>query len=439
MKAKRKLTYRTIEAMRPAEAGARYDVWDTEVPGLLVRVTSNAARTFMLSARFPGSKWATRRAIGSYPDTTLERAREKARAWRQIIRDGNDPAVAEEEARQAALRRQANTFAVIAEEFIAHSHRAGQRQAGRVERVFRKVFIPAWGQRPVTSISSLDVRSVIDPYVKAGKQARAHNLLELVTRFFNWAIEGDAHGLDKSPCDRLRPKKIIGKKRKRKRVLTDEELRAFWIATGRMAYPNRHYLRLLLLTLQREIELAKAERPEVDLDRAPRPAREGPVWVVPGARMKMDDEHVVPLSPLAVELFREIPTFTNGSALFTTTHGKKPINGFSKLKRDVDALMLEALKELAAERGEDTSKVELRPWVFHDLRRTGRTHLSALPIPDMVRERVIAHKPSALHQTYDLWDYIDEKRYALDLWAARLMSIVEPKGSNVIELALARG
>jgi integrase len=439
MTAKRRLTYRTLEAMKPAAKGKRYDVSDAEVPGLLVRVTESGVRTFVLSARFPGSKWSTRRALGIYPDLTLEKAREKAREWRQMIRTGIDPAVAEEEARQTVLRRQANTFAIVAEEFIAHCHRAGQRQAAKVERAFRKVFIPAWSMRPLTAITPLDVRSVIDPYVKAGKQARAHNLLELVTRFFNWAMEGDAYGLDRSPCDRMRPKKIIGKRRKRKRVLTEEELRAFWVATGRMEYPNKQYLRLLLLTIQREMEVAKATRPEIDLDRPPRPTREGPVWIVPPERMKMDDPHIVPLSPIAVELFREVPIFTKGDHLFTTTFGKKAINGFSKLKLDLDALMLEALKEAATARGEDPSKVELRHWVFHDLRRTGRTHLSALPIPDVVRERVIAHKPSTLHQHYDLWDYIDEKRHALELWAARLLSIVEPKGSNVIDLAAARG
>jgi integrase len=386
--------------------------------------------------------------LGTFPDLTLEKAREKARAWRQLIRDGIDPALAEEDARQAALRRQANTFAIVAEEFIGHCHRAGQRQAAKVERTFRSVFIPAWGTRPITAITSHDVRAIIDAKAKAGKRARAHNLLELITRFFNWVLEGDAYGFDRSPCDRMRPKKVIGKRAKRKRVLTDEELRAFWVATGKMAYPNRQFLRLLLVTIQRKSEVAEALRPELDLERpllSPRKdgTREGPVWIIAAERMKGADAeaepHAVPLAPLAVDLFREIPTFTKGDALFTTTFGKKPINGFSKLKGDLDALMLEALKEAAAERGEDPSRIELRHWVFHDLRRTGRTHLSALPIPDVVRERVIAHKPSTLHQHYDLWEYLDEKRHALELWAARLLAIVEPKGGNVIELAAARG
>jgi len=437
MTAKRRLTFRTLDTMKPAAAGKRYDVADAEVSGLLVRVTENGVRTFMLSARFPGSKWSTRRALGVFPDLTLEKAREKARTWRQLIRDGIDPAVAEEEARQAALRRQANTFALVAEEFIDHCRRAGQRKAAQVERDFRNVFIPAWGSRPITSMTSLDIRSIIDPKVKAGQRARAHNLLELITRFFNWVIEGDAYGLDKSPCDRLRPKKIIGQRAKRKRVLTDAELRAFWKATGKLAYPNKQFLRLLLVTIQRKSEVAEAVRSELDLDRPK--DQGGPAWVIPAERMKSDDAHAVPMSPLAVGLFREIPIFGKGDALFTTTFGRKPISGFSRLKSDLDELMLQALREEAAERGEDHKRIQLTPWVLHDLRRTGRTHLSALPIADVVRERVIAHKPSTLHQHYDLFDYFEEKRHALELWAARLLSIVEPKVGNVIELAAVRG
>lgn len=66
MTEKRRLTYRTLEAMKPAAAGKRYDISDAEVPGLLVRVTKNGVRTFVLSARYPGSKWSTRRALGTW-------------------------------------------------------------------------------------------------------------------------------------------------------------------------------------------------------------------------------------------------------------------------------------------------------------------------------------------------------------------------------------
>jgi hypothetical protein len=66
-------------------------------------------------------------------------------------------------------------------------------------------------------------------------------------------------------------------------------------------------------------------------------------------------------------------------------------------------------------------------WKFHDLRWTMRTHLSALPVQDVVRELVIAHAKQGLHKVYDLHAYRDEKLGCLTLWEARLRGIVAPK------------
>jgi len=57
-----------------------------------------------------------------------------------------------------------------------------------------------------------------------------------------------------------------------------------------------------------------------------------------------------------------------------------------------------------------------------------------LPIPEMVRELVIAHAKPGLHKVYDQFAYLEEKRQALELWAARLRSIVESAPANVVQL-----
>jgi len=73
------------------------------------------------------------------------------------------------------------------------------------------------------------------------------------------------------------------------------------------------------------------------------------------------------------------------------------------------------------------------PFTLHDIRRTMRTHLSALPVTDLVKELVIAHAQPRLHKVYDQHAYLDEKRHALELWAARLRGIVAP-GAKVVPL-----
>jgi len=70
------------------------------------------------------------------------------------------------------------------------------------------------------------------------------------------------------------------------------------------------------------------------------------------------------------------------------------------------------------------------------LRRTFRTGLSALAVPegDLVRELIIGHRQPGVHSVYDVHSYLDEKRVALELWAARVRDIVSEPQQNVVPL-----
>ena len=145
-------------------------------------------------------------------------------------------------------------------------------------------------------------------------------------------------------------------------------------------------------------------------------------WTIPAARMKADVPHVVPLSDAAVDVLQSLPRFRRGDYLFSTTFGETPVNGFSKAKLRLDRLM-------AAELGAVPS-----PFVLHDVRRSVRTRLSALPISTDVAELVIAHARPGLRRVYDLYSFENEKRDCLGMWASRLRSIVEPAPDNVVSL-----
>ena len=66
------------------------------------------------------------------------------------------------------------------------------------------------------------------------------------------------------------------------------------------------------------------------------------------------------------------------------------------------------------------------PWVIHDIRRTVRTRLASLRVPDMVAEMVIGHGRKGLQRVYDQHGYEAEMREALELWAGRLRVILTP-------------
>jgi Arm DNA-binding domain len=224
---RRNLTDRKVKSLRRdlnlEDKLGHYDTWDALTPGLGIRTSKTGRRTFVLMARYPGSRNPTRRALGVYGELTLEQAREKARRWLELIRKGIDPAAAEEEARQAALRLQANIFAAVAEDYLRlqvvgpDPEHPRQRKAADAVRDFRRVFITLWGERPITSISRHDVLTLIEgvrdhgtaatlsAYRKGGKAdskpapGQARSLLSLLKTFFVWAIERGTYGLEGSP------------------------------------------------------------------------------------------------------------------------------------------------------------------------------------------------------------------------------------------------
>jgi integrase len=409
---KKALNDRTLKTIKPAKPGRRDMYMDSLVPGFGVRVTDKGNKTFVLVARYPGSSNPTRRSLGDVGALSLADARTKARKWIEMLGRGIDPATEAERELLAQQRKRANTFAAMAEDFIA-TKLPTERKGREVELDIRREFIPAWGGRPLEEITPLDVRAVI--LAAKGRPYQAHNLLGEIKRMFGWAIDQHVYGIDRSPCDRLKATALLGEKVFRTRILSDSEIRAFWQATEKLGYPYGPLFRLLLLTGQRRSEVGEAKWTEFDLAKK--------AWSIPPARMKFANAHVVPLSDDAIAILQSLPRFEGGDYLFSSDGGKTTVKGYGRAKIALDKTL---------------GRIE--PWVLHDLRRTMRTGLSQFPtITDLVRELVIGHTKPGLHRVYDQHAYLKEKRDALDAWAAHVRSIIAPPPSDkVVTLAKAR-
>jgi integrase len=424
--AKRNLTDRLLKSLKPK--GKRYDVMDSVVAGLGIRVSDNR-KTFILIARFPGSNNPTRRTLGEYDVLSLEEAREKAREWRKLIKKGIDPAAEKQ-------RKRENSFRAAAEQFISYVQRQKLRTAPVMEQRLRRTFIEQWGGRPITEITADDVKRVIRKSVEEGAKYQAFHHFALIRRLFNWAIGTDDYGIQFNPCDRLNSGDLIGERHARDRILSDDELRALWRATERLGYPYGPLYRLLTLTGLRIGEACGAHWSEFDIKR-----RE---WTIPATRMKKvkggAKAFMVPLTDKIIEVLNALPRFHSGEFLFSHSHGKRPLkpNQFSDVKERLDAIMLKELEQIAVESEKDANRVTLPAFVNHDIRRTVRTHLSALRIGEEVREAVLAHVRPGIKGVYDQHQYFDEKREALTLWNARLRSIVEQTPANVVDLRAAQ-
>jgi integrase len=374
------LTDRRLKTLRGSDD--YYDVWDAAVPGFGVRVAPSGRKTFVLMTRFgAGKKNPTRRAIGTYGVTTLADARGRAREWLELISEGKDP---------ATQTRNGGSFKAAAEAFLELKVKHERQAATSAHKI--KALIARWGDRPLASITPADVRNLLREY--HDRQAMAHALFATTRRLFAWAIHQGDWGIEHSPTDQLKAQALIGPRKIRERVLSDSELRSLWHAD--LGYPMQPLLRLMLLTGQRKSEVANAQWNEFDLDKR--------LWVIPSERMKAGAAHAVPLSAGVLDLLRSLPRLERGDYVFSFTFGATPANSFQRAKARLGATT----------------------FVFHDIRRTVRTRLSAIPnVSDLVRELVIGHSKPGLHKVYDLYSYLDEKRYVLDEWNQRLQQIVE--------------
>jgi integrase len=408
------LTDRSLQALRPALDG-RTVVWDALLPGLAVRVGRKGKRAFYAVKRRAGQAQVSWVMLGHYPVMTLAEAREKAREALAALIDGEDPASlaeAKRRAREEAERqRRAGTFAAVAEDFIrrhAMTRRSGKETAGLI----RRELVPAWGERPIGEITRRDVIALVEAIMdrggdkpapgtrrKSGGPYAARHALSALRKLCNWAVGRDL--IAASPCDRVKAAELHGSPAKRDRVLSDVEIRRVWRAACATGYPYGPLIKTLMLTGQRRDEIAAARWSEVDLDRA--------VLELPAGRVKVDDRHVVPLTPAVLDILEALPRFAAGDYLFSGQAGDRPFSGFSKAKRRLNDLI-----------------GDIESFTLHDLRRTARTKLSELGVTPFVAELVIGHRQQGVSAIYDLYRYHNEKRAALLKWEAKLLSIVAP-------------
>lgn len=298
-------------------------------------------------------------------------------------------------------------FATVVGEFMKREVRPKNRAHDLVEGIFRNHVLPTWGERKIQSITRRDIVELTDALVDKGQPYAANRTFAHVRRLFNWAISRGI--VDASPCAGM---KLPGAEVSRDRVLSDGEIRFFWLATAKIEEPFKGFFRTLLLTLLRRDEVAGMREAEID----------GQVWTIPGYRTKNSRPNAVPIVDQVGDVLQAVPKI-EGGFVFSTT-GAAPISGFSRAKARLDRLMLELMQK---EAGDETDDVVLAPWRIHDLRRTAATGLAKLGTPPHVIEAVLNHRSgqvSGVAAVYNRFEYGEEKRQALDAWAKHLAKVV---------------
>jgi integrase len=425
---RRRLTELSIEKLKPPEKG-RLEIFDDVVPSLALRVTVTGAKSFVVRTRIKGRPEPIRLTLGDAVAMDLRSARQEASDLLRICRAGDDPRAIIRAKADEAVRRHRNTFRAVTEQFIG-AHFSKLRSGSHAESAIRRYLIPEWHSRTISSITPADVGQLIQKLLDDGSPHTARRILAHAKNLFQWAADPVREYVKVDPTANISAKTFKIVTSPRQTVLSPEHLRLIWKAAGEMDGPFGQCVRLLMLSGQRRDEIARLSWPELD--------QRDKVLGIPADRMKAKRPHEIPLStPMDTMLADLREDRGTGEYIFSTTDGAKPISGYSKAKAELDRRIAEIREQEAAENGQEPPKDALPAWRLHDLRRTVRTGLGALPaVPHDIRELVIAHVPPALVRTYDVHAYREEKRQALELWAQRLKQIVDPPDAKADVVSL---
>ena len=427
---KLKLTQAAVDRLKPPASG-RVEVWDLTLPAFGLRVAAprpggEARKTWQVMYRVNGK--LVRETLGTLAAIPkVESARDLARASMEKAQRGIHP-VEERERAEAAARaaaaaeaaRQQDTLGAVIDRYLLNYAKKRMRPdyfAETKRTLERDVKASSLGARPIREITRREIREVIEAIVARGAPSHANHVLMYLRVMLNWAMANDL--IERNPCDGL---KMPAPTVERDRALNDEEVRLFWLGCDKIGWPFGPLFKLLLLTAQRRDEVAEAQWSEFNLEKA--------VWVLPRHRVKNDKAHVVALSPAAVEILAALPRIRNNGWLLTST-GETPVSGFGRARERLAAAMLDRLKKELVEAGKVTEAAErtIEPFTLHDLRRTAATGMAGLGVAHHVVDRILNHtagKISGVARIYNRHEYADERKAALDAWAAHIARLVEP-------------
>jgi integrase len=379
------LTKKRIERLRH-HPGRHRDTGAGSIKGLYLLVRNPNAVSWLLRYQVgpKGDAKESWMGLGSLSEFTLEEVRVRAKAARQLLRDGHDP-IEHRRATRDAARKEAKeniTFKEAAEKFLALYGDRWRSNKHRLqwERSVKRYAYPLLGGRPCRAIETALINEALAP-IWTKTPVTAARVRDRIQKVLKWVKDGMP-----LPARSGSQVKHYGSMPYSELPLFLPELRA----GRRMTSSSALALEFLILTASRTNETLAATWDEIKLDEA--------VWIIPGERMKMGKEHRVPLSGRALQLLRSLPVEQGNPYLFV---GRRVGKGLSPMA------MLELLRGI-------------RPGVVtHGFRSTFRTWAAECTnFAREVCEAALAHKiPDKVEATYQRGDLFEKRRRLMDAWA----------------------
>ncbi|MGO9039310.1 MAG: tyrosine-type recombinase/integrase [Steroidobacteraceae bacterium] len=297
----------TVTEINKAKPGKHFDGG-----GLFLLVKPTGSKLWRFKYRFNGIEKLL--ALGSYPEVPLAEARSRHSDARALL--SKEPPIDPGAERAAAKVATGNTFAAVAEDYLnTQADRLAPRTLSKARWQLREFLNPHIGETPIDQVTAPKLLAALRRIEARGLTETPHKTMELAGRVFMYGI---ASGL----CERniAADLKLALKPRPTEHLaaITDpakvgELLRAIESYEGQPA--TRAALRLLPHIFLRQGELRDGRWSEVDFEAA--------VWRIPGERMKMGREHLVPLSDQALAILKDLKKITGGGELIFPAIGPK--------------------------------------------------------------------------------------------------------------------
>ncbi|MDO3377062.1 tyrosine-type recombinase/integrase [Geoalkalibacter halelectricus] len=362
--------------------------------GLYLLVTPAGGKGWRFKYRFDGKEKLL--SFGSYPEISLSEARQRREEARQQVARGMDPSELRKAHRTASAECAANSFEVVAREWIGKQRNVWTpANISVVTRSLETNVFPWIGKRGITDLKAPELLKVLRRMEERGVLETAHRVRTICGQVFRYAI---ATGRAERDIAADLRGALSPPKKKHLPAITDptkvaEFLRAMDCYEGSLIVKSA--LRLAPLVFLRPGELRKAEWTEIDLNEAE--------WNIPAEKMKMKQPHLVPLSKQAVEILREIHPLTGGGRyVFPCTRSvTRPMS---------DMALSAAIRRLGYGQGEMTP---------HGFRAMARTILDEVLQfrPDFIEHQLAHAVRDPNGRAYNRTSHLAERRKMMQTWA----------------------
>jgi integrase len=351
--------------------------------------------------------------LGNYPDLSLKDARLAAATNAKIRRDGLDPLIAKQQAKQTQLVAVDDLFS---DWQIGNEKRL--KYPGIPARVYRKDIAPEIGKHPIAEVTPRHIQMLLRKITESGRPSIANDALLYLKQIFNHGIKLDL--TSHNPAAPFSVNDAGGVEASKDRALSlDEVKQAFKVFRENPdSFTRDNYLACALLICLgvRKSELTEAKWAEFNFDKA--------VWSLPKERSKTGVGMEIPLPPLVIEWLNELKgrAFNSEYVFPNRRSSKNGHMGPDTLNRAISKMF-----------GQDPGKKVQPPnkmgdmphFTVHDLRRTCRTLLAEIGVLGHVAERCLNHKLKGVEGIYNKHDYFEERKKALNKLSECLASIIQ--------------